>query len=316
MKAIFIVGVGRSGTSLLQSMFAANPHVGYMPETGFLRRYLATSTLERLYQAKGRAAVINLLFRDHAFLRLGLDPVLIVDRAIEIGGSLDKAIYRLMFKAFQGDGVAWVGDKDPRLTEYLPLIRCLFNDAQVVNIVRDPRDILLSKKTAAWSRGGHVWRHIFANRVQLRMARHWGRRLFGNNYHEILYEELIGSPRHVLSRLCQGLGIPFDSAMLSYSHAAKMLVSEEELSWKKETFGSLLSNNYGKWRAELPLKEIALSEWCCREAFFVGRYKPGVEAKTLSWADRVWVLIGYLLICCADPTYRTFRDFRAHHACN
>jgi len=34
MSNIFVVGVGRSGTSLLQSMFAAHPSIAYMPRTG------------------------------------------------------------------------------------------------------------------------------------------------------------------------------------------------------------------------------------------------------------------------------------------
>jgi len=37
---IFIVGVGRSGTSLLQSMLNAHPEIVSTPETHFLRKYV------------------------------------------------------------------------------------------------------------------------------------------------------------------------------------------------------------------------------------------------------------------------------------
>ena len=42
----------------------------------------------------------------------------------------------------------WVGDKDPRLTEFLPIVKSLYSMAIVVNIIRDPRDVLVSKKQA------------------------------------------------------------------------------------------------------------------------------------------------------------------------
>ena len=40
MRNLLIVGVGRSGTSLLQSMLAAHSGIVMMPETSFIRRYL------------------------------------------------------------------------------------------------------------------------------------------------------------------------------------------------------------------------------------------------------------------------------------
>lgn len=312
---IFVVGVGRSGTSLLQSMFAAHPAVAYMPETGFLRRHLAAGYLNSLQTAGGEAAVIQRLLEDKTFGRLGLDIMLMVERAIESGGRLDKAIYNEMVNSYQVDGITWVGDKDPRLIEFLPLISVLFSDVAIINIIRDPRDILLSKKRAAWSSKGHVWKHIFANRVQLQLGRFWGQRLFGTNYHEVLYEELIASPHEVLFRLCDQIGLPFDKSMLSFSEAAKKLVSDGELSWKKETFGPLLTENKGKFRAGLLRKEIVLTEMCCKESFLVGGYIREKSSNPLSWRDKVWVMAGLVLIFAADWPYRFYRNFRVHQAC-
>ena len=55
MKRLFIVGVGRSGTSLLQSMMAAHSKIVMMPETSFVRRYLVTSLLS----IKSKATTYN-----------------------------------------------------------------------------------------------------------------------------------------------------------------------------------------------------------------------------------------------------------------
>ena len=45
MAPIFIVGVGRSGTSLLQTMLASHSLIAFPPETGFVRRYVGTGRL-------------------------------------------------------------------------------------------------------------------------------------------------------------------------------------------------------------------------------------------------------------------------------
>jgi hypothetical protein len=296
-------------------MLAAHQVVAYMPETSFFRRYVATGILVDLYASGGDAAVVRRLSEDEAFARSELDAVILVQRAVELGGLLDAAIYHQVIRAQYGSSVAWVGDKDPRLIEFLPLVASYFKDATVINIIRDPRDVLLSKKKAAWSSRGHVWKHIFANRVQLKLGHFWGPRLFGANYHEIVYEELIASPSEALSRLCDRIGLPYDEAMLDFGNAAKKLVSQSELSWKKETFGPILTENTGKWKAGLAQREIALTDLCCKEAFRLGGYQPDDRKKGLSWRGRLWVLVGAAVIFLADWPYRLYRDHQVKKAC-
>ena len=70
---IIIVGVGRSGTSLLQSMLNTHSRIAFLPEIKFLRRFLFTKGLEQLYKSEGRDAVITRLSCDRLIGRLGLN---------------------------------------------------------------------------------------------------------------------------------------------------------------------------------------------------------------------------------------------------
>ncbi len=185
----------------------------------------------------------------------------------------------------------------------------------MINIIRDPRDVLVSKKKAAWSRRGHVWKHIFANRVQLKLGVVSGPKVLGPHYHEVIYEELIADPERVLRELCANIGLPFDSAMLDFGDAAKKLVSKEEVSWKKETFGPLLSDNKEKWREGLSAREIVLTELCCRQAFRIGGYQFDSGSKSLSLRDRLWVLAGAAAIMLMDWPYRLYRNYSVKRAC-
>ena len=93
--------------------------------------------------------------------------------------------------------------------------------------------------------------------------------------------------------------------MLNFGGTAAQLVSNEEFSWKKETFGPLLNNNKNKWRNALPDSEVALTEICCKEAFQVGGYITEGLFESLSFKDKVWVILGMTAIFSVDLILRT-----------
>jgi len=311
LHLIFIVGVGRSGTSLIQSMFAAHPRIACLPETSFVRRYVTKGRLEALFKTEGKAAVVKTLDDDSLFARIRCNASGLTEKALSHEGILDSNIYRqLVVSVASEKGVSWVGDKDPRLIEFLPILSKVFPDVRVINIIRDPRDVLASKKKADWSRNGHVWRHIFANRVQLMLGKSCGPDLLGKNYHEIIYEDLIASPSEVLTDLCKEIGLPFDIAMLSFGEAAQKLVSKSEVQWKKETFGPLLQKNKGKWIDALQPKEILLTEACCSESMATGKYRYDERRYNLSLADKLWLVVGNVIIKIATWPYIHYRRIK------
>ena len=70
---IFIVGVGRSGTSLLHSILNAHSEVTFIPEINFIRRFLSSSILTDLYKSKGDNGLINMLETDSTIKRLNIE---------------------------------------------------------------------------------------------------------------------------------------------------------------------------------------------------------------------------------------------------
>ena len=314
-STVFILGVGRSGTSLIQSMLAAHPQISCLPETAFIRRMVFPGYLQSIFQKHGEMAASRALAQDEYFARTGLDASKVVAQAARRVGLLDAAVYREMLALYAVKDKEWVGDKDPRTVEFLPLLTSFFSDAHVIHVFRDPRDVLASKKKAAWSKKGHVWKHVFANRVQFNIGSKFGPKLFGTRYHEICYEELLAAPEKVLTGLCRELGLEYDDGMLSFGDAARKLVADSEKSWKKETFGPLLTDNQKKWKAQLIPKEIVLTELCCGEALARGGYEKGRQRQRLSLKDWLWVQAGRLLIVLATRPYMTLRNFQMQRAC-
>ena len=262
-RPIFVVGVGRSGTTLLQHLISANSAVAGMPESSFFRRYVVTHALDRVYREEGIAAVLDLLRTDERFGRLQLDEML--DAAQYGAGGFSAArFYMQILEAFASrNRQPFVCDKDPRLVEFLADIHQLFGSAVVVHIIRDPRAVLASKKKALWSRDGSLSRHLFAYKSQLAIGRTLGPRLFGENYMEVSYEELTSDTESVLRGLCEKIGIQFEPAMLNHTASAPALVAESELAWKTDVLQPVDAGKNRKWKTELTGSEIYLTESVC-----------------------------------------------------
>jgi hypothetical protein len=296
-------------------MCGSNGQVSVLPETAFVRRFIAQRVLYNICKKKGLSAVKRKLRADPQFARTGLEVERLTEEVARDYRQLDASIYRHMVKNYVNDDTTYVCDKDPRLIEYLPLIKCIFQNATIIHIIRDPRDVLVSKKKAAWSRQGHVYKHVFAGRVQFFLGRKQGPQKFGNDYHEILYEHLISKPQHTLQRLCNEINIPFDAEMLTFGKAAENLVSHQEMSWKKETLGPLLSHNTGKWERELKPREIRLVELCSKEVMQAGGYHFSEKTNKMKLSDHLWIWFGVLLITSATIPYVWFRNWKVNQVC-
>lgn len=307
---VHVVGVGRSGTSLVQSMLNAHSAICFPPEIGFIRTYLATRKIEKVFRRQGERGVVETLVADTRISRLKLTETELRDAIRNSGPPFtSNKLYLELLNSYAGKRGTWkwLGDKDPGSIEFLITLRKYFPKAVVIHVIRDPRDVLSSKKRAAWSRGHSVLYHIFANRVQLKLGRKLGPKLFGRNYHEIFYRELLLDPAKVLTEICHLLDVEFEPAMLSFAESSKEIVAPDEMEWKKETLGPLLGANRGKWLRGLADWEIDLTEATCKEAIFALGYKLECRKSRINFPDRVYVRLVATAIAILDPCYRFYR---------
>lgn len=273
---IFLSGVGRSGTSLLHSMLNAHPLISFTPETHFLRRYVTSGSIRRKLESDGPEAFRTRLELDDDFARAGVLASCLLGPFLDKTTPFDlKSVYdRFLTLYAEQEQKQFVGEKDPKFIEQISELHDLYPHAKIIHIVRDPRDVLLSRMKARWSAGRPWWTHPLIYDAQFHRGRQFGKRLFGENYIEVRYEDLITRPGSVLEGVCGLIGISFESCMLDFSQSATKLVAENELSWKRETLGGLLSNNMDKWRQELSAFQIRWTERMCGEALHDFDYAP------------------------------------------
>ena len=266
---IFIVGVGRSGTSLLQSMLHSHSEIEFLPETQFLRKYVLRNPKYQLSSQSEREGFIEILRHDDKFGRLKIDPPLVVSKSAE--SYLD--IYKNILETVKKEGTQFLGDKDPRFLDFIPHLYKTLAHSKIIHIIRDPRDVVLSRTKADWSKHWPFFMHAYIYRAQIERGRDLARKMFGNNYMELYYEDLIEHPETELNKISSFLQIEFDAGMLQFGDSAKSLVDEKEMQWKKETLGPLLKNNKQKWRSEFTNEQINLVEEICSDTFRLHPYQ-------------------------------------------
>jgi hypothetical protein len=288
-------------------MIASHPDVAFLPESSILRRLLISGRLRKKMDREGVEGAMRLLGTDERFGRIGVPAVELFNGE----GTSAAEIYRKLLLAYAARlGRYWVGDKDPRLVEYLPLVRQALPDARVIHIIRDPRDILASKKQAEWSKSRSTIAHILAGKMQLNLGRRDGPRAFNENYYELSYERLIQNPQEELLKVCSAIGLDYHPAMLEFGAAAKQLVSEAEVSWKKETLGPVLAANTGKWRDKLEPWEVAVVERLFRGGERSGRYRFEKTTVELTFSQKLRTIFVVLMVSVLEPVYLVFRMCR------
>src|SRR5690606_5645479 len=111
----FIIGVGRSGTSLLQSMLHAHPDIEFLPETQFLRKYVLKNIHKQFRDEGDKQDFLERLQKDEKLNRIKVD----LEALVLESSSYRQAYHLLLEKAAQGKA-AYIGDKDPRFLDFIP----------------------------------------------------------------------------------------------------------------------------------------------------------------------------------------------------
>ncbi len=281
-RVLFIAGVGRSGTSLLHSMLNAHPEVAFPPETHFFRRYIAAAGRRKAVEEESVDRFHTRLAQDADFARLSIAPETVIQTTAS--GRVDTlGTFRALLRTVAArEGKSRVGDKDPRHIDDIPALAGAFPHAILVHVYRDPREVLLSRTRAEWSRSRPWWLHALLAEDQLNRARSLGPLHFRERYVEVRYEDLLATPELVLRRITAAANLEYTPAMLDFSASAKSLVDSRERAWKSETLGPLLRNNTSKWRTDLSKRQVRFVEAVSRTAFADLSYERSERTNVLA----------------------------------
>jgi hypothetical protein len=301
----FIVGCGRSGTTLVRALFDAHPAVA-VPNESYFPFQLARrrARYERAHSFDTKAFRAD-LFAHEWFEQWAIGKQDVSDALGRDDPSTFEDAIRVVYRAYAASkGKPRYGDKTPGFIYAMDALATMFPEAVFVHVVRDGRDVALSRLERRWvSRGLEHQALLWRKTVE--RGRDHGRRLGPGRYCEVRYEDLLDEPEGVLSRLCRFTGLDFDPNMLRYHESARELVST--LPYPHDHVSLLLPPTKGlrNWRVEMTREQMALFDELSGDALTRFGYERASVRATTAIRSRAAL---------AKATWFTRRVYRRLHS--
>jgi len=203
---IFVVGSGRSGTSLLRAMLVAHPRIHLAQEAMFFpwtRKAVPWESADRRLERW-------LSSFSFAWLGIGADKVRGRFPAPIAEDDL-PAVYAWVLRELAArHGKPRWGDKTPPHALYLEETFAAFPSARVILVVRDPRDTVLSLETAPFTAGSRL-ALLFLGRALRHSVSRWQGRL-----HVVRLEDLADDPAATMRGVLAFVGEEWDDRVLAH----------------------------------------------------------------------------------------------------
>lgn len=256
---VFVLGCGRSGTTLLYHMLlSAGNFAIYRVESNAIN--LLEPRFGDLSIARNKRRMLQAWYDSRLFTLSGLDKEEIAAKVMSDcrnGGDFLRIIMSEMAKK---QGVERWADTTPEHLLHLHRIKETIPEALVIHIIRDGRDVALSTDKQGYIRrlpwdgkpskmvAGLYWEWM------VNKGRRDGRDL-GDDYAEVHFEELVGQPRETLARLGRFIGQNLDYDQIQKAGIGSVSAPNTSFGDSKNNF-----NPAGRWRTAYSADELAMFE--------------------------------------------------------
>ena len=309
-RPIFIVGPGRSGTTLLRSLLSAHSRIAVTPETKFMARAEEWGLKRGVpddFDEFWSHYTTWLRFRD-----LGIEAAR-CHELIEIQNDYSfAAVFRAVLFAYgEKVGKLRIGEKTPTHVRYLPYLLEWFPDARILFTQRDPRAVVASQMKTYWVKQKLTPRSIrdgiFIEKRGEQIL-YWAKEWVADfdvslkpwqgdpRFYTVNYEKLVSNTEEEMRAIFAFLDESFELSVLTERNAATVPLPVTEgidpqmAQWRRDhhakSMESISTDSLEKWKGELSRAEIAMIEGCCAKTMSTLGYAPSLSPR-LQAAGRV-----------------------------
>jgi tetratricopeptide (TPR) repeat protein len=225
-RPLFIVGMLRSGTTLLERMLASHPQAMGLGETSWLDLTVARAVAETSLPYP--ACVVHL--QDSSVDDLRED-------------------YLRHWPKYRKSAVLYMVDKNPLNFMHLGLVSRIFPEAKILHCRRDARDASLSVYFQNFANSQNNYAYDLTDIAHFhngyaRMMQHWERILPRGMLHEIRYEDLVADQETQTRALLKELELPWDERCLRFDAQPDSIATASV--WQARQ--PLYAQSVGRWR--------------------------------------------------------------------
>ncbi|MBA4241011.1 MAG: hypothetical protein C0448_09810 [Sphingobacteriaceae bacterium] len=262
----FIVGIGRSGTTLLMSMLNAHPSIQATPEVNFFNFFYSSWKDKTEFSKDDINLVTSYLnsYKANNFSGFDFDfDSFCKDSSVNFG-----QLYKHFYKSFLYGGVkkecSFYFDKNPINSLYLKQIIKTFPNAKFIFLTRDPRATYLSLKQKKNTKSINIYFNSYRWLLYNKEVFHYSK-LYPNNFFVVKYEDLIVNTETELKRMATFFGFTYDEKMLLFHEDVKKFSFERINNVEKkdrylvkysDLSKPIYSDRLNAWETELNSEEI------------------------------------------------------------
>ena len=256
---LFIVGKGRSGTTLLRAMFDSHPDMAIPPESHFI---IPLAYRRRQYEQAGRFDVESFV-EDLAytgFANWGVSRPIALNWLRDARPQGYEEAVRAVFALYARNlGKSRYGEKTPVNVRYISPLGALFPEAVFIHLVRDGRDVTVSSLRAPFGPSTLPEAAIYW-RLAVENGRRAGATLGPRRYLEVSYETLVSEPESTIRQLCGFAQLEFDPSMLRYYERAGQVTRGDPLPQVHENLHRPPIANIRNWRTDMGQADALIFE--------------------------------------------------------
>lgn len=260
---VFVIGMPRSGTTLLSVMLNSHSQLAISPETHYFTKYkhigdMIINTSDKAVKRK----LISQLLQSQEVADMKFSSSEMTDIAESLTHDMELTHAKILgtilrqYAAKQGKE-RW-GEKTPGHYRFVPIIKANFPDAKFISILRDPRDISLSLRKVPWS-SNNIFHHAWHWKQYVRLSNRYALQ-YKEHYLEVKYEDLLSNPTKVVRSICNFLNLPFENQMLAFHEKGALNFDPAREPWKKKAAQPLDPSNMMKWLRAMPPEEVKVAE--------------------------------------------------------
>ncbi len=221
---VFVVGMVRSGTSLVEQILASHPLV------------FGAGELRDIEQIAGNLPQPLNVVAAYPACMTALSPAV----------ARTQAYAYLQRRASAGGAVLRALDKMPHNFLHLGLIAALFPRARIIHCRRDPMDVCASAyfQNFKWLPYAARLEDIaFYHRHYERLMDHW-RRVLPLRMHEVAYEEMVAGQETVSRNLVAFCGLDWDERCLEFHRSTRTVQTASKLQVRQPIY----SQSVRRWK--------------------------------------------------------------------
>lgn len=253
----FIVGRGRSGSTLLASLLNNHPQMIVPEESRFVQELYYQFANTKKWTDKKKQEFYTEVFR--GFEQLDIDREDLKEKISKLNedtsfAKMIQQVYLSVRNKKEKTSIQLMGDKNPKYTFWLETLLEIFPQAKFIHITRDYRDSYLSFMRVEGMKGEkknlafQLYRWNYYHKRILKFKQ----KIKETQYYHLKYEDLVSDTETTLKKLSGFLQISYNKEMINLSQLERKGIRANIHQSLKET---ITSSKLHEWKKKMNEKQ-------------------------------------------------------------